>query len=120
MNIEGRYSNVLPLSFGNNMRPKKVTVTGVAASPWIPVDYKQDPMNVGVGCVVSATATYSVEYTLDDVFDTTVTPVAFVLSSISAATTSKDGVINTPVRAVRLNVSASTGSVYMNVIQGLR
>lgn len=104
------------------MRPKKVTVTGVAASNWLPVDYKQDPMNLGVGCVVvSGTATYSVEYTFDDVFDTTVTPVAFALSTISAATTSKDGVINTPVRAIRLNVTAGVAPVVsMTMIQGLR
>ena len=104
------------------MRPKKVTVTGVAASNWLPVDYKQDPMNLGVGCVVvSGTATYSVEYTFDDVFDTTVTPVAFALSTITAATTSKDGVINTPVRAIRLNVTGGASPVVsMTMIQGQR
>jgi hypothetical protein len=104
------------------MRPKKVTVSSVAASAWLPVDYKQDPMNLGVGCVlVSGTATYSVEYTFDDVFDATVTPVAFALSTITAATTSKDGVINTPVRAIRLNVTAGASPVVsMTMIQGLR
>ena len=104
------------------MRPKKVTVSSVAASAWLPVDYKQDPMNLGVGCVlVSGTATYSVEYTFDDVFDTTVTPVAFALTAITAATTSKDGVINTPVRAIRLNVTAGASPVVaMTMIQGLR
>ena len=104
------------------MRPKKITVSSVAASAWLPVDYKQDPMNLAVGCVVvSGTATYSVEYTYDDVFDSTVTPVAFALSTITAATTSKDGVINQPVRAIRLNVTAGASPVVtMTMIQGLR
>ena len=104
------------------MRPKKVTVTGVAISNWLPVDYKQDPMNLSVGCVlVSGTATYSVEYTYDEIFDTTVTPVAFSLAAITAATTSKDGSINAPVRAIRLNVTAGSSPVVsMTMLQGLR
>jgi hypothetical protein len=104
------------------MRPKKVTVSSVAASNWLPVDYKQDPMNLSVGCVVvSGTATYSVEYTFDDVFDTAVTPVAFALSTITAATASTSGVINQPVRAIRLNVTAGASPVVsMTMIQGLR
>lgn len=104
------------------MRPKKVTVSSVATSPWLPVDYKQSPMNVGVGCVlVSGTATYSVEYTLDDVFDPAVTPVAFALSTIAAATSSANSVINTPIRAVRLNVTAGASPVVaLTVIQGQR
>jgi len=104
------------------MRPKKVTVTGVGTSNWLPVDYKQDPMNLSTGCVlVSGTATYSVEYTYDDVFDSAVTPVAFALAAITAATTSKDGVINQPVRAIRLNVTGGTSPVVsMSMIQGLR
>jgi len=104
------------------MRPKKVTVSSVAASAWLPVDYKQDPMNLSVACVlVSGTATFSVEYTLDDVFDPAVTPVAFSLSSITAATASTAGVINQPVRAIRLNVTAGASPVVaMTMIQGLR
>lgn len=104
------------------MRPKKITVSAVTASAWLPVDYKQDPMNLSVGCVVvSGTATYSVEYTYDDIFDTTVTPVAFSLSTITAQTTSKDGAINLPVRAIRLNVTAGISPVVtMTMIQGQR
>lgn len=104
------------------MRPHTTTVSSIAASAWIPVDYKQSPMSLGVGCVlVSGTATYSVEYTFDDIYDTTVTPVAFVLSTINAATTSANGVINTPIRAMRLNVTGGTSPVVaMTIIQGQR
>ena len=104
------------------MRPKKITVTGTGTSAWIPVDYKQDPMNLGIGCViVSGTATFSVEHTFDDVFDPAVTPVAFTNSGISAATTNKDGNYSFPIRAVRLNVTAGASPVVaMTIIQGLR
>lgn len=104
------------------MRPHTVTVTGVATSNWIPIDYKQDPMNIGIGCViVSGTATYTVEHTFDDVFDSTVTPVAFANSGITAQTTNKDGNYAYPIRAIRLNVTAGASPVVaMTLIQGQR
>lgn len=104
------------------MRLKKVTVTGVGTSNWLPVDNKQAPFNLSVNCaIVSGTATYSVEYTYDNVFDSTVTPTAVALSTITAATTAKDGVINQPVMAIRLNVTGGVSPVVsLAMIQGLR
>jgi hypothetical protein len=104
------------------MRPKKVTVTGVGTSAWLPIDYIQDPMHIGLGCViVSGTATYSVEHTFDDIYDSTVTPVAFQNSGITAQTTNKDGNYAFPVRAIRLNVTAGVAPVVaMTMIQGQR
>jgi hypothetical protein len=104
------------------MRAKKITVTGVGTSAWIPIDNKQAPVNLGLGCViVSGTATYSVEHTFDDIWDTTVTPVAFQNSGITAQTTNKDGNYAFPVKAIRLNVTAGTSPVVaMTMIQGLR
>lgn len=102
------------------MRPVSVTVTGVANSAAIPMDYVQAPFAVGVGCVISATATYTVQHTFDDVQDATVTPTWFSNSGITAKTANTDGNYAFPVRAVRLNVSASTGTVTMTLIQGRR
>lgn len=104
------------------MRAKKITVTGTGTSAWIPLDNKQAPFNVGIGCViVSGTATYSVEHTFDDIWDTTVTPVAFQNSGITAQTTNKDGNYAAPVKAIRLNVTAGASPVVaMTIIQGLR
>lgn len=104
------------------MRAKKITVTGTGTSAWIPLDTKQAPFNVGIGCVlVSGTATYSVEHTFDDVYDLAVTPVAFSNSGITAATASKDGNYSAPVKAIRLNVTAGVAPVVaMTIIQGLR
>lgn len=104
------------------MRLKKVTVTGVANSAWIPVDREQAPFNIGLGCTIdSGTATYSVQHTFDDVFDPNVTPVAFTNSGISAKTTNTDGNYAFPVTAIRLSVTAGTSPVVsMAILQGVK
>ena len=104
------------------MRPKKITVTGIASSAWIPMDIKQAPFNVSVGCaVVSGTATYNVEHTYDDVYDLTVTPVVFQNSGITAQTGNKDGSYSAPVKAIRLTITAGTAPVVSMILtQGNR
>lgn len=98
----------------------KVTVSSATTSSWIPVDHTQTAFAIGLGCVVTGTATYSVEHTFDDIYNPDVTPTAFTHASIASATTSQDGNYAFPIRAVRLNVAATTGSVAMTVIQGSR
>jgi hypothetical protein len=104
------------------MRPQVITKSGTGTTAWIPLDSRQAPFNASVGCVInSGTATYTVEHTFDDVFDATVTPVAFSNTGISAATTNKDGNYAFPVRAVRLNITAGTSPVVtMTILQGVR
>lgn len=104
------------------MRPQVITQTGTGNTAWIPVDYKQSPFAVGFGVVInSGTATYTIEHTFDDIFDSAVTATAFPHASIAAQTTSKDGNYAFPVRAIRLNVTAGTSPVVtMTALQGLR
>jgi len=104
------------------MRPRTFTKTGTGTTAWIPLDHRQDPFNVGLGCVIlSGTATYNVEHTFDDIQNPAVTPTAFVNSGINAMTTNKDGNYAFPVRAIRLNVTAGTSPVVaMTVLQGVR
>lgn len=102
------------------MRPQVISLTGTGTSAWIPLDYKQSPFNVGLGIVVSGTITYDIEHTFDDVFDTSVTPVAFKHSTLAAQTTNKDGNYAFPVRAIRINNTAGTGVTTMTILQGLR
>lgn len=102
------------------MRPITLSVTGVGTSSVIPMDFRADSFIVGVGCVVSGTATYTVEHTFDDVFATTFNPATATWlpnTGLTAQTVSKDGNYAFPVRGVRLNVSAGTGTVTMTVIQ---
>jgi hypothetical protein len=102
------------------MRPQVIAKSGTGTSAWIPLDYKQNPFNIGLGIVVSGTITYDIEHTFDDVFDTAVTPVAFKHSSLVAQTANKDGNYAYPIRAIRINNTAGTGDTTLTILQGLR
>ena len=102
------------------MRPQIFSITGTGTSAWIPVDYKQNPLNIGLAVVVNGTITYDVEHTFDDVFDSKVTPVAFKHATLTSQTTNKDGNYAFPIRAVRLNNTAGTGNTTITILQGLR
>ena len=97
-----------------------VTISALEASQWIPVNWKQNPLEIGLAVVASGVLTYSVEITHDDVFDATVTPVAFAHDTIAAKSASFNGDQTIPVTAVRLNVTAYTsGNATLTVLQGI-
>lgn len=102
------------------MRPQIFSKSGTGTSAWIPLDYKQSPFNVGFGVVVSGTITYDIEHTFDDVFDSSVTPTAFKHSTLVSQTANKDGNYTAPIRAIRVNNTAGTGSTTVTLLQGLR
>ena len=102
------------------MRPQVISITGTGTTAWIPMDYKQSPFNVGLGAVVNGTITYDIEHTFDEVFDPTVTPTAFKHSTMAAKTTNFDGNYAFPIRAIRINNTAGTGSTTLTILQGLR
>lgn len=96
------------------------TVSAQEASAWIPVNWKQNPLEIGLAVVVGGVLTYSVEITHDDVFDGSVVPAAFAHNTIAAKSASFNGDQTTPVTAVRLNVTAYTsGSATLTVLQGI-
>lgn len=100
------------------MNASKVSVTGVGTSAWIPVDYTQNAFAIGFGCVTSGTVTYDVQHTFDNIQDSTVTPTAFTHTSVVNKTANQDGNYAFPIRAIRLNVTAGTGSVTITILQG--
>jgi len=102
------------------MRPQIFSASGVATSAWIPLDYKQSPFNVGFGVVATGTITYDIEHTFDDVFNPSVTPTAFKHATLVSQTTNKDGNYIVPIRAIRVNNTAGTGSTTVTLLQGLR
>ena len=105
------------------MLPTSVTVSGTGTSAVVVPDYQTTPFNVGVGCKISATATYTVEHTFDDVFSPTFNPATatwIANTGLTGKTANADGNYAFPVRGIRLNVAASTGTVTMTVIQGVR
>lgn len=105
------------------MRPTSVTVvtSGSAGnSDWIPVDYTQANFNLGIMVdAIAGTPSWVVQMTMDDPFDTTITPTAVAAPApLEAGTTDEVGNITIPCRAVRLYHAASSGTSVMTVIQG--
>lgn len=98
------------------MRPVKITVTGVGTSQWLKLDNKALVFNIGFGCVVTGTATYTVEHTFDDV-DSADTITAFPHAVVAGQVANKDGNYAYPVTAIRLNVTAGAGSVKITAVQ---
>jgi hypothetical protein len=83
------------------------------------------PLDVNAGfnavaqCSGTFTATYSVEYTTDNIFDSSVTPTWSATPNGSGKSAAATVIIDHPATAVRLNVTAYTsGSVVMKVLQG--
>lgn len=102
------------------MRPIYQTVTGIGVSVPIPIDQYIGSTSIAVGCIISATATYSVEHTFDDVFDEAFNPATatwFTTPGFDAVVVNTDGTIVSPPAAIRLNVAASTGDVQIVVRQ---
>lgn len=99
------------------MKPIVLTKTGTGTSNIAVLDHFQSPFNVGLGVNISATATYDVQHTFDDVLDSNVTPVWFTHPTMAALTANGDGNYAFPVRGIRINVTASTGTVTATIIQ---
>lgn len=103
------------------MNPVVVTVTGVSTSRVIVPDFYCVPFAIGIGTVLaSGTATWTVEHTFDDTLATGFSAGSatwFPNSGLTAKSANADGNYAFPVRGIRLNVSASTGSVTMTVVQ---
>lgn len=100
------------------MRPKTISRTGTGTTAWYPVDFVQNPFNASVSVVVNGTVTYDVEHTFDDVFDVTVTPTVFKHASLVSQTANGNSNYAFPIRAVRLNITAGTGSAALTWMQG--
>lgn len=108
------------------MRPVRVTLTAAGASAPIILDHYRAPFSVGIGVTKTGTVDYAVEFTYDDVFSNTFNPATaswFVVNGLgtgpgTGVAVSANGVISSPVMAVRLNATTITsGSLVMTVIQ---
>lgn len=89
------------------------TVTGAGTSSVYACDHFISPFNIGYGTTISATATFKLEYTFDDVEADNYNPATgtwFTISGTSGST-AVSGSFTIPCRGIRLNVSASTGSM---------
>ena len=103
------------------MAANTISKTGTGSSTIYAVDYFRCPVNVGIQAVLSGTATYTVEYTLDDITDS-----SFVASSatwtgatadLTGASASKNGLLTVPCRGIRLTIASGSGTVTVTLCQ---
>lgn len=99
------------------MRVDKISQTGVGQSATYPVNWRGGPggFQLGLGAVVSGTVTYTVQYCFDDVLKGD-TPTWFDHSVIVGQTANKDSAIMFPITALRLNVTAGTGTATLSIV----
>ena len=104
------------------MRRQTATTTGTNTSNLVVFDQYISPFSVGIGTVVSGPATYTVQFTLDDVNASGYTAAsgqwysAFDTALVNATNSVISSTI-TPVTASRINQTAGTGTVTVTYIQ---
>lgn len=102
------------------MTPIVLSQTGVGATGVAAMDHYRPVFNVSIGAVVSGSATYTVQHTFDNVFAANFTPATatwFNHETLVSQTTSQDGNYAFPVRGIRVNVTAGSGTVSTTIIQ---
>jgi hypothetical protein len=100
------------------MRPIVLKTNGVVVSPVAVMDIYGMP-EVSLQFAPTGTATCSVEQTLDDPFDPTITPVWLPHpdTALVGATAAKQGNYAFIPRAIRLNQTAGAGSARLTIVQ---
>lgn len=93
---------------------------GYGATGWWPLDiYTPNQVTTISANILTGTATYSVEYTNEDPFDTTITQlaVAHPVAALTGASTDQTAFTTTLMRAVRFNIASGTGTIRATVVQ---
>ena len=90
---------------------RKLLTTG---SQIFPVDYRAGDCTINVTPTAS---TYTAEFTVNNVWDTSITPRWAPITDMTAATTAQTKGIEAPITAVRVTVNAGA-SVEVNLVQG--
>lgn len=94
---------------------------GIGDGPWWPLDIYNPNQVTTISCniLASGSATYSVQFTNEDPFDTTITqlPVAHPVAALTGASTDQTAFTTTLMRAVRVNVASGSGQLRVTVVQ---
>lgn len=83
---------------------------GTKNSTSLPMDWRTNPFQVGITCIVSGTATYSIQHSNDS-------STWFQNANINGATANADTNYMFPVQFIRLQQTAGSGSVIAQVRQ---
>ena len=98
------------------MKQQIATKTGIGSSNILATDLYISPFNVGFGVVATGTVTYTIQHTFDNV-QTVASPVWFPHPTIASKSDNQDGNYAFPVAAVKVLVTAGTGTATMTMIQ---
>lgn len=98
-------------------QPVVLTLTGVGSTRWSMQNIHITPFNVAIGCIVSGTATYTVEYTYDNPENPNATINVYSHSVLINQTASNDGFFAYPVRAIRVSITSGSGTVTTTILQ---
>lgn len=102
------------------MRRQVIVLGRLGNSNTVPVDYRAQNFQIGIGCVVSggATLTYTLQHTFDDIYDSSITPTWFDHSTIVGQTGNIDGNYAFPIAAVRVVTTGwVSGTVTVTLLQ---
>lgn len=102
------------------MRPVRYTLAGVSDGAVIPLDIYIAPFSVSIGTTVTGAATYTVEYTLDDIWAPGYDPATgnwVPLAGMTDETLSANTILISPVTGVRMRQTVGVGSVLLQVVQ---
>lgn len=105
---------------GNTASTVTAGTNGVGSSGPLVVDAFVNPASYMAGTVVTGTANYTVEKSLDDLapaYDLTVnSPTWYADPTFNAQTAGQNGNISGPVNLIRLTINSGTGSVTLRII----
>jgi len=94
--------------------------TGSGRSAVVASDHFQTPFNVGIGATVTGTATFNVQYSMEDPMAAGFNPATakwFIAPGFSGASASTGGSLTIPCRAICINITSGDGSVAADLIQ---
>lgn len=96
------------------------SVTGVGSSGVEAVSYFTNPFNVGLAAVLTGTATFTVEYSMQDPMEAGYSAASanwFAVTGLSAVSASTAAALTVPCRAVRVTIASGAGTVTLYVQQ---
>ena len=89
------------------------------ATDWIPLDIYTPNQDTAIQVNVTGTINYSVVYTIEDPFDTSITQVAIAhpVAGLTTGSTDVSGQATVIMRAVRLLINSGSGTAYVTIVQ---
>jgi hypothetical protein len=119
--------NLITVTTASTFTSEKIVVggaaVGIGTGAWWPLDIYTPNQVTTISCNIlsSGSATYSVEYTNEDIFDTAVYPTALAVvhpvAALTSASSDQTAFTTTLMRAVRVNVASGAGQLRVTVVQ---